>query len=55
MTDFEKTLFKAALGEMCENLAEQAKDEGFYGPEFLQYYNRLLLFVKDMKHDIMED
>ena len=55
MTAIEKTLFKAALGEMCENLAEQAKDEGFFGPEFLQYYNRLLRFVKDMKRDIEED
>lgn len=52
MTGLEKTLFKAALGDMCESLAEQAKDEGFYGPEFLQYYNRLLRFVKELKQEI---
>lgn len=55
MTAIEKVKFKAALGEMCKNLAEQAKDEGFYEPEFLQLYNRLLLFIKDMKQDIAED
>lgn len=52
MTDIEKIKFKAALSEMCDNLAEQAKDERFYSKEFLQYYNRLIAFVQDMKQDI---
>ena len=52
MVDIEKIKFKAALSEMCDNLADQAKDEDFYGPEFLRYYNRLLRFVKDIKNDI---
>lgn len=49
MTDVEKIKFKAALSEMLDNLAEQAKDEGFYGEEFLRHYNRLVLFVKGIK------
>lgn len=52
MTDVEKIKFKAALSEMLDNLAEQAKDESFYGPEFLQHYNRLCSFVQIMKRDI---
>lgn len=52
MDDIEKVKLKAALSEMLDNLADQAKDEGFYGPEFLQYYDELALFVKGMKQDI---
>lgn len=52
MTDIEKIKFKAALSEMLDNLAEQAKDEGFYSEEFLQHYNRLCGFVRGMKQDI---
>ena len=52
MTRREKTLFKIALNEMCENLAEQAKNEGFYDPDFLLYYNRLLRFVKETRREI---
>lgn len=49
MTDIEKIKFKAALSEMLDNLAEQAKDEGFYGPEFLHHYNTLCASVKAIK------
>lgn len=52
MTDAEKIKFRAALSEMLDNLAEQAKDEGFYGGEFLHHYNRLCGFVQGMKRDI---